>query len=78
MFGIGTTELIIILVIILIIFGVGKLPSIGSGLGQAIRNFKKASSEEEIDVTPQKEKLESAAGVKPAAATKPEEPAKKI
>lgn len=69
MFGIGTTELIIILVIVLIIFGVGKLPSIGTGLGQAIRNFKKSSSESEIDVTPQKEKIESA--------SKPEEPAKK-
>ena len=45
MFGIGTTELILILVIILIIFGVGKLPNIGSGLGQAIKNFKKASLE---------------------------------
>jgi len=70
MFGIGTTELIVILVIVLIIFGVGKLPSIGSGLGEAIRNFKKASSESEIDVTPKKEKLESAP-------SKPEEPAKK-
>ncbi|MDP2682519.1 MAG: twin-arginine translocase TatA/TatE family subunit [Deltaproteobacteria bacterium] len=70
MFGIGTTELIVILVIVLIIFGVGKLPSIGSGLGEAIRNFKKASSESEIDVTPKKEKLESAP-------SKPEESAKK-
>jgi sec-independent protein translocase protein TatA len=49
MFGIGTTELIIILAIILIIFGVGKLPSIGTGLGQAIKSFKKTSSESEID-----------------------------
>lgn len=71
MFGIGTTELIIILVIILIIFGVGKLPSIGTGIGQAIRNFKKASSESEIDVTPQKEKE------KIESPSKPEEPAKK-
>jgi len=74
MFGIGTTELIIILVIILIIFGVGKLPSIGTGIGQAIRNFKKASSEEEIE----KEKLESTADTKSAATTKPEEPSKKV
>jgi len=59
MLGLGTTELIVILIIVLIIFGVGKLPSIGSGLGEAIRNFKKASAEE-IDVTPKKEKLESA------------------
>ncbi len=47
MFGIGMPELIIILVIILIIFGAGKLPEIGAGMGKAIRNFKGASSEEE-------------------------------
>ena len=46
MFGIGMTELIIILVIILIIFGAGKLPEIGSGLGKAIRNFKSATTGE--------------------------------
>ncbi|MBW1645814.1 MAG: twin-arginine translocase TatA/TatE family subunit [Deltaproteobacteria bacterium] len=54
MFGIGMPELIIILVIILIIFGTGKLPEIGGALGKGIRNFKKASAEkpDEIDVTP--------------------------
>jgi len=46
MFGIGMPELIIILVIILIIFGAGKLPEIGAGMGKAIRNFKGASDEE--------------------------------
>jgi sec-independent protein translocase protein TatA len=56
MFGIGMSELIIILVIILIIFGAGKLPEIGSGLGKGIKNFKKATREpDEIDVTPQEE-----------------------
>ena len=56
MFGIGIPELIIILVIVLIIFGANKLPEIGSGMGRAIRNFKKATSEpEEIDVTPDKQ-----------------------
>jgi len=47
MFGIGMPELIIILVIILIIFGAGKLPEIGSGIGKGIKNFKKATSEPE-------------------------------
>ena len=39
--GIGMPELIIILVIVLIIFGAGKLPEIGAGLGKGIKNFKK-------------------------------------
>lgn len=41
MFGLGHWELLIILVIVLIIFGAGKLPDIGGGLGKAIGNFKK-------------------------------------
>lgn len=45
MFGIGMPELIVILVIILIIFGAGKLPEIGAGMGKAIRNFKSATRE---------------------------------
>jgi sec-independent protein translocase protein TatA len=59
MFGIGMTELIIILVIILVIFGANKLPEIGAGMGKAIKNFKKATTEpEEIDVTPEEKKPE--------------------
>jgi sec-independent protein translocase protein TatA len=59
MFGIGIPELIIILVIVLVIFGANKLPEIGSGMGRAIKNFKKATNEpEEIDVTPEDEKKE--------------------
>ena len=58
MFGIGMPELFIILVIILIIFGAGKLPDIGNALGRGIRNFKKASKEpDEIDVTPESKKI---------------------
>ncbi len=47
MFGIGMPELIIILVIILIIFGAGKLPEIGAGIGKAIKNFKSATTDVE-------------------------------
>lgn len=51
MFGIGMTELLVVLVIILVIFGANKLPEIGSGMGRAIKNFKKATTEpEEIEV----------------------------
>jgi sec-independent protein translocase protein TatA len=45
MFGIGTTELIIIMFIILLIFGAKKLPELAQGLGKGIREFKRASSE---------------------------------
>ena len=59
MFGIGMPELLVLLVIIMIIFGAGKLPEIGLGLGKAIRGFKKGMSEADaIDVTP-KEKVEA-------------------
>ena len=47
MFGFGHWEILIIMVIALIIFGAGKLPEIGSGIGNAIRNFKKGVSEVE-------------------------------
>ncbi|CAG1065050.1 Sec-independent protein translocase protein TatA [uncultured bacterium] len=57
MFGLGTTELIVILVIIMVLFGAGKLPEIGSGLGKAIKNFKKASNEEADVPKEGKEKL---------------------
>jgi sec-independent protein translocase protein TatA len=45
MMGIGFPELMIILVIIMIIFGAGKLPEIGSAFGNSIRNFKKSMKE---------------------------------
>jgi sec-independent protein translocase protein TatA len=46
----GTTELIVILVIVILIFGVNKIPQLGKGLGEGIRNFKsslKAGQEEQ-------------------------------
>jgi len=48
MFGLGPTELILILLIILVLFGAGKLPEIGSGLGKAIQNFKKSSKGDDV------------------------------
>ncbi len=51
-------ELLVILVIILVIFGAGKLPQIGEGLGKGIRNFKKSVKEDEQngESSPDKEK----------------------
>ena len=60
MFGLGVGELLVILVIVLIIFGAGKLPEIGEGLGRGIRNFRKAvKTPDEIDITPKKDEPES-------------------
>jgi len=42
MFGLGWTEMLLILLVIVVIFGAKRLPEIGSGLGEAIINFKKA------------------------------------
>ena len=55
MFGIGMPELIIILIIILIIFGAGKLPEIGSGIGKGIKNFKKATRDQPEEISSPKE-----------------------
>lgn len=55
MFGtFGWMELLLVLIIVLIIFGAGKIPQIGEGLGKAIKGFKKSVHEPDaIDVTPQ-------------------------
>jgi sec-independent protein translocase protein TatA len=58
MFGIGTTELLIVLGIVVIIFGARRLPELGSGVGKAIKNFKAGvSGEDEIDVTPKADEV---------------------
>ena len=55
-FGLGATELLLILAIVVIVFGVGKLPELGTGLGEGIKNFKKSYRDAKaIDVTPPKD-----------------------
>jgi sec-independent protein translocase protein TatA len=49
MFGLGTQELIIILVLVLIIFGAGKLPQVGGAIGKGLRNFKEGMKEGDED-----------------------------
>ena len=56
-FRVGPTELIIVLVIVMIIFGVGRLPEVGGSLGKAIREFRKSQSDKP-DVTGEAEQEE--------------------
>ena len=54
----GTTELLVVLVIVIVIFGARRLPELGSGLGKAIKNFKTGvSGKDEIDVTPKQDEV---------------------
>jgi sec-independent protein translocase protein TatA len=56
MFGLGIWELVVILVIVVLVFGTKRLPELGSGLGEGIKNFKKSYRESKsIDVTPDEE-----------------------
>tara|TARA_B110000014_G_C20110400_1_gene584826 strand:- start:492 stop:677 length:186 start_codon:yes stop_codon:yes gene_type:complete len=55
--GMGWPEILLILVVVMIIFGIGRLPEVGSGLGKGIRQFKKAlAGKEEKEKTPPEEK----------------------
>ena len=56
MFGLGTSELMIILVLVLIIFGAGKLPQVGASLGKGLRSFKEGvKGEGELSVAPDRD-----------------------
>lgn len=59
MFGLGVPELMVILVIALVVFGPSKLPQIGSGLGKAIRDFKKGVTGGEEDEADKEVKKDS-------------------
>ena len=57
MFSFGPLELVVILVIVVLVFGVGRLPELGTGLGEGIRNFKKSYRDSKaIDVTDEDDK----------------------
>ncbi len=75
MFGsLGFTELILILVIVLIIFGAGKLPQLGEGVGKAIKGFKKSVQEaEQYDIDAQAQ-TDEGAGASPVASAQIPQP----
>ncbi len=50
MFGLGTQELLIILVLVMIVFGAGKLPQVGASLGKGLRNFKDGMKEADKEI----------------------------
>jgi sec-independent protein translocase protein TatA len=65
--GLGTGEIILIILVVVVVFGASKLPQLGDGLGRAIGNFKRAiSGVNEIEVSPKKSSVDGAA--------KPEKP----
>jgi sec-independent protein translocase protein TatA len=53
MFGLGTMELVVILVIVFFMFGAKRLPEMGKGIGEAITNFKKSMKGDDHDTKPQ-------------------------
>ena len=53
MFGFGVPEMLILLAIVMVVFGAGKLPQIGSSMGRSITNFKKAlDGKDELEIKP--------------------------
>lgn len=73
--GLGTGEIILIILVVMIVFGASKLPQLGDGLGRAIKNFKRAvQGGSEIEVTPKKPEIDSTGqGSKSGATAKPTE-----
>lgn len=63
--NIGWTELVLILMIVLIVFGARRLPQIGEGIGKGIRNLKRGlRSDDDIEVTPKEKRVQENTGAK--------------
>jgi len=70
--GLGTGEIILIFLVVMVVFGATKLPQLGDGLGKAIKNFKRAvAGANEIEVSAKKPEIDGAAQPETPASTKP-------
>jgi sec-independent protein translocase protein TatA len=70
--GLGTGEIILIFLVVMVVFGASKLPQLGDGLGRAIKNFKRAvNTTNEIEVSPKKPEINSEAAPEKSEAPKP-------
>ncbi|MBI3073170.1 MAG: twin-arginine translocase TatA/TatE family subunit [Deltaproteobacteria bacterium] len=68
----GIGELILILVIVLVIFGPGKIPALGDAIGRGIKNFRRSfRGQDDIDVTPKKPEIEAPSEKKSVAVEAP-------
>ncbi|MBE0602667.1 MAG: twin-arginine translocase TatA/TatE family subunit [Deltaproteobacteria bacterium] len=62
MFGLGIWELIVILVIVVLLFGARRLPEIGAGIGDGIKNFRKSMKDDKTDKTEKTDKTDKTEG----------------
>ena len=70
--GLGTGEIILIFLVVMVVFGASKLPQLGDGLGRAIKNFKRAvTSANEIEVAAKKPEIDGSAPTEKPDAAKP-------
>ncbi len=58
MFGLGIWELVVILVIVVLLFGARRLPEIGAGIGEGIRNFKKSMKDDKAEKGEKTDKID--------------------
>jgi sec-independent protein translocase protein TatA len=70
--GLGTGEIILIFLVVMVVFGASKLPQLGDGLGKAIKNFKRAvGGAGEIEVSAKKPEIDGSAQAEKQASAKP-------